>query len=76
MMDEDDVAVFTQGLVLDEAVRRFLNRVQTLRVIQAGLLDRDVVLDLQHEHDKMLRLRRVRIDNARRVIDAGRRSDA
>lgn len=60
--DEHDAAVLGAGIALSDAVRRFLARRQTRRVIDAGLLHADVVADLEAAHESMLaaRVRRVR----------------
>jgi hypothetical protein len=65
MTDEYDEAVFLQGILLSAAVRRFLARFSTLKVIAAGLLDEDVVAELRRCSKAMWDVRVQRIEAAR-----------
>jgi hypothetical protein len=64
--DVHDGVLAVTGLLLAEAVRRFLARMSTQRVIDAGLLDDDVVRDLIEASDRMWLVRVQRLQAARR----------
>ncbi len=76
ILDDDDREVFLQGLLLAEAVRRFLARQRTQQVIDMGwMLDADVVSDLVTESRKMQIARGQRIANARNAASIGGGTD-
>lgn len=66
ILDEHDQAVYGEAFMMADAVRRFLARIQTQKVIAAGLLDDDVVRDLVDSNDRMFLIRTQRISEARR----------
>lgn len=68
VLDEHVHAVYAEAFVMAEAVRRFLARVTTRQVIDAGLLDRDVVRDLVEANDRMWLARTQRIGAARGAV--------
>ncbi len=65
-LDEHDEAVYAEAFVMAEAVRRFLARMTTQRVIDASLLDADVVTELIESADRMWSIRTQRTGAARR----------
>lgn len=65
VLDDNDEAVWAQTFLLADAVRRFLARRQTQKIIDAGLLDADVVKDLVDANDRMWLARTDRITEAR-----------
>jgi hypothetical protein len=65
-LDPADEAVYAEAFRLAAAVHDFLNRMSTQRVIDAGLLDRDVVDELVRANDRMFLARTDRISRARR----------
>lgn len=64
-LDEHDLAVYHEAFLMADAVRRFLRRRQTQLVIDAGLLDEDVVRDLVDSNDRMWLIRTQRAGAAR-----------
>lgn len=60
-LDEHDLAVYHEAFLMADAVRRFLARRQTQLVIDAGLLDEDVVRYLVESNDRMWLIRTQRI---------------
>lgn len=65
LLDEHDLAVYGEAFRMADAVRRFLVRRQTQLVIDAGLLDEDVVRDLVESNDRMWLIRTQRSAAAR-----------
>lgn len=65
VLDEHDEAVYAEAFWLADAVRRFLDRASTQRVIDAGLLDADVITDLVAASDRMWLARAQRVSVAR-----------
>lgn len=65
VLDDHDHAFYTEAFILADAVRRFLVRVQTRRVIDAGMLDEDVVNDLVSSADRIWLIRTQRVAAAR-----------
>ena len=65
VLDEHDEAVYREAFQLADAVHRFLDRVSTQRVIDAGLLDADVITDLVAASDRMWLARTQRVSVAR-----------
>lgn len=53
VLDEHDEAVYVEAFRLADAARRLLDRISTQRLIDAGLLDSDVVTDLVNANDRM-----------------------
>lgn len=66
VLDEHDEAVYVEAFRLADAVRRFLDRASTQRLIDAGLLDADVITDLVNANDRMWLARTQRVSAARR----------
>jgi uncharacterized PurR-regulated membrane protein YhhQ (DUF165 family) len=64
-LDEHDAAFYQEAFILADAVRRFLGRVQTRKVIDAGLLDTDVVTALVESADRIWLIRTQRASAAR-----------
>jgi len=64
-LDAHDMAVYHEAFVLAEAVRRFLGRRTTQRVMDWKLLDADVTKDLIESSDRMWLIRTQRISAAR-----------
>jgi len=64
-LDEHDQALYSEAFRLAEAVRLFLARRTTQRVIDAGLLDADVVTPLVESADRMWSIRTQRVGAAR-----------
>lgn len=64
-LDEHDRALYSEAFLLAEAVRRFLARRSTQRLIDAGLLDKDVVGPLVESADRMWSIRTQRVGAAR-----------
>lgn len=64
-LDEHDLAVYGEAFLMAEAVRRFLRRRSTQMLIDAGLLDQDVVRDLVDSNDRMWLIRTQRRAAAR-----------
>jgi len=64
-LDEHDQALYSEAFRLAEAVRLFLARNTTQRVIDAGLLDDDVVTSLVESADRMWSIRTQRVGAAR-----------
>lgn len=64
-LDEYDDAVYREAFVLADAVRRFLARRQTEKVIAAGLLDDDVIRALAESSGRMQQARLARVGQAR-----------
>jgi len=60
-LDEHDEAFYMEAFVLADAVRRFLARRSTQKVIDAGLLDEDVVQHLTQSSDRMFLIRTQRV---------------
>ncbi len=69
VLDEHDEAVYAEAYIMAEAVRRFLRRHRTQKVIDAGLLDDDVVRDLVASSDRMWLIRTQRISAARAALE-------
>ena len=65
VLDEHDEAVYAEAFWLADAVRRFLDRASTQRLIDAGLLDADVITDLVNANDRMWLARTQRVSVAR-----------
>lgn len=65
VLDAHDDVVYREAFTLADAVRRFLARRQTQQIIDAGLLDADVVKDLVDANDRMWLARTDRIVAAR-----------
>lgn len=65
VLDEHDLAVYTEAFLLAGAVQRFLRRISTQKIIDAGLLDEDVVRDLVESNDRMWVARTQRSSAAR-----------
>ena len=65
VLDEHDEAFYSEAFILADAVRRFLVRQQTRNVIDAGLLDEDVVRALTDSADRIWLIRTQRVQAAR-----------
>lgn len=65
VLDEHDDAFYREAFTLAEAVRRFLGRVQTQKVIAAGLLDDDVTASLVESADRIWLIRTQRVSAVR-----------
>lgn len=66
VLDEWDQVVYAEAFRMAGAVHRFLARYSTHRVIDAGLLDEDVVRDLVASNDRMYLARVDRVTVARK----------
>ena len=64
-MDEHDEAVYAEAFRMAEAVRLFLARRTTQQVIDAGLLDDDVVTGLVESADRIWSIRTQRVGSVR-----------
>lgn len=65
-MDEHDQAFCHEAFVLADVVHRFLNRISTQRLADAGLLDADAFRDLVESNDRMWLIRTQRVGAARK----------
>jgi hypothetical protein len=65
VLDDLDDAVYVEAFRLAEAVRRLLARERTRRVLDAGLLDPDVVQDLIDADARMCQARLDRVRGER-----------
>jgi hypothetical protein len=64
-LDAHDEALYAEAFLLAQAVHVFLARKSTQRVIDAGVLDDDVVRELTEANDRMWLVRTQRIGAAR-----------
>lgn len=65
LLNEHDYAFYVEAFTLAQAVQRFLRRVRTQRVIDAGMLDADVVAELVESADRIDLIRTQRVQHAR-----------
>lgn len=64
-LDDHDEAFFTEAFVLAAIVHQLLMRHSTHRVIEAGLLDEQLVKELVESNDRMWLIRTQRMGAAR-----------